>query len=121
MDRLSSVIEPIKRLFAIDLRSLACLRIGVGLLILIDLLLRSRDLVAFYTDQGLLPRSLLTTSPNALTHWSLHLVNGAPWFQALVVLCRGVSPPGCWLPAIERPGPRRFLGCCWHRFTCGIR
>jgi hypothetical protein len=91
MDRLSSVIEPIKRLFALDLRSLACLRIGLGLLILIDLLLRSRDLVAFYTDQGLLPRSLLTTSPNALTHWSLHLVNGAPWFQALLFCVAGIA------------------------------
>jgi len=43
--------------FRLDLRSLALFRIGLGLLILADLAIRSTDLVAHYTDAGLLPRA----------------------------------------------------------------
>ena len=42
-----------------DLRSLAALRICLGLLILADLVDRSRDLSVHYTDFGLLPRAAL--------------------------------------------------------------
>lgn len=43
--------------FRLDLRSLALFRIGLGLLILADLAIRSTDLAAHYTDAGLLPRA----------------------------------------------------------------
>jgi hypothetical protein len=43
-------------LFAIDLRALAALRIGLALLILGDLSVRARDLEAHYTDFGVTPR-----------------------------------------------------------------
>ncbi len=44
-----------RRLFAIDLRSLALFRIALGLLLLADLASRSRALIAHYTDAGVLP------------------------------------------------------------------
>jgi hypothetical protein len=44
------------RLLALDLRSLAAFRIGLGLVLLLDLAFRSPDLVAHYTDHGVLPR-----------------------------------------------------------------
>ncbi len=43
-------------LFAIDARSLGAFRIGLGLWLLIDLVWRSYDLTAHYTDAGTLPR-----------------------------------------------------------------
>ncbi len=46
-------------LLGIDFRSLRLFRVGLALLILGDLLARSVDLDAFYTDAGVLPRSLL--------------------------------------------------------------
>jgi hypothetical protein len=46
-------------LFGIDVRSLALFRVSLGLAVLIDVGLRARDLRAHYTDDGLLPRSLL--------------------------------------------------------------
>ena len=39
-----------------DLRSLAAFRIGLGLLIIADLAMRSTFIFQHYTDQGVLPR-----------------------------------------------------------------
>ena len=64
-------------LFALDLRSLALLRVGLALLLLGDLALRAGDLRAHYTDAGVLPRSAL---PPAGT-LSLHLLGGSAAFQ----------------------------------------
>jgi vitamin K-dependent gamma-carboxylase-like protein len=51
----------IRRIFEVklDLRALAGLRIGLGFLVLLDLAGRLRDLEAFYTDGGVLPRTVL--------------------------------------------------------------
>ena len=48
-----------EQLFGLDLRSLALFRIGLALLIIIDLIKRSKDLTAHYTDFGILPRAAL--------------------------------------------------------------
>lgn len=45
-------------LLSLDLRSLAIWRMGLGGLVLVDILLRARDLQAFYGDQGVLSRQL---------------------------------------------------------------
>ena len=42
--------------FVLDLRALAILRIGVGLLILVDLAIRAPDLSIWLTDSGILSR-----------------------------------------------------------------
>src|SRR5256714_13133241 len=44
--------------FAVDVRSLAVVRIGLGCILLWDLASRSRFLTQFYTDAGVIPRSL---------------------------------------------------------------
>lgn len=59
----------------LDLRALAALRIGLGLTVLLDLLLRSQDLTAFYTDDGVLPRSTLLQIPHP-TYLNLYLAVG---------------------------------------------
>src|SRR5258706_4235670 len=41
--------------FAIDLRSLAAFRVGLGMAILIDLAFRARFFSVFYTNQGVVP------------------------------------------------------------------
>jgi hypothetical protein len=75
------------RVFTLDLRSLATFRIGVGALILIDLFQRYADLTAFYTDKGVLPRSLLTIGQPGNWQWSFHAWSGTAEFQtALFVL-----------------------------------
>ncbi|MFB6198096.1 MAG: HTTM domain-containing protein, partial [Halobacteriaceae archaeon] len=57
---------------SVDLRALAAFRAGLGLVLLIDIGLRSGDLVAFYTDAGILPRSILFELYPTIGHFSLH-------------------------------------------------
>lgn len=76
------------RRVAVDARALAAFRVALGALLVADLLLRARDLTAFYTDAGVLPRALLfeVTGP----YWlSLHVVSGAATVQALLFALAG--------------------------------
>ena len=52
----------------IDTRSLAVFRIALGLLIVADLLLRSRNLTRFYTDQGVVPVELAVAAEPAAAY-----------------------------------------------------
>lgn len=89
-DRFKSLLE---RLFALDLRSLAFLRIGLALYLLWDLLDRGRSLEAHYSDIGVYPVGFLQKTeyiqgwwweqwnihwPN---YWSFHSIPGdtGPW------------------------------------------
>jgi hypothetical protein len=74
----------------IDPRALAAFRVGLGLVLLADLLLRSRDLVTFYTDAGVLPRSVLWATFPTLSTFSIHTVSGAAWVQGLLFVLAGV-------------------------------
>ena len=76
----------LRSVFSADLRSLACLRIVLGALVLITLLLRNNWLGDFYTDDGFLPRDArisLTGTPWLL---SLHLSSGSPLVVAILYL-----------------------------------
>lgn len=75
----------LEKRYGLDLRSLALLRMGLALVILADLLTRMGDLVAHYTDAGVLPRQAAADIlPDG--YWSLHLISGQPWMQALLFL-----------------------------------
>lgn len=79
------------RRFGADVRALAALRIAVGALLLVDLALRSRDLVAFYTDAGVLPRAALRESYPGLARVSLHALSGSVAVQAALFLVAGAA------------------------------
>lgn len=76
--------------FEADLRSLALARIGLGLVLLGDLCIRSLALEAHYTDFGVLPRESIGLS---LNKWRicLHLVTGSATGQALLFLLAAAS------------------------------
>jgi hypothetical protein len=69
---------------ALDLRSLALLRIGVGATLLIDLAQRLPDLRAHYTDFGILPRAQLGYY-TARTVYTLHGL-ASPSVEAVALL-----------------------------------
>src|SRR5829696_1512074 len=71
-------------IFGADLRSLAVFRVVLALLVLADLANRATDLYQHYTDAGVLPRTVLMEE--VLSPWasSLNLMNGKPYFQALL-------------------------------------
>ena len=73
----------LRELFGCDLRSLAALRVALGLCVLVDVVARSFDLVSLYTEQGVLPRSLLVAMDGTGVYLSAHVWAGAsPWLQA---------------------------------------
>jgi hypothetical protein len=102
------------RYFGVDVRSLAALRIGLGLVLLVDLANRARDLVAHYTDAGVLPRSELADYYGVAWRWSVLFLDGSPEFvgavfavAALAALCLLVGYHTrlatiiCWVMAVS--------------------
>jgi len=83
----------LRTIFGIDLRTLALFRVLLGVYILIDLVMRARDLVSHYTDAGIMPRAV-QIDHLYITTWSLHLANGAAWFQALLFVLAGLAAFG---------------------------
>lgn len=85
----------LRQAFAIDLRSLAALRIALGLILLIDLTARATNLSAHYTDAGVFPRSARIELDAAEAaagrgyHWSLHMLSGDRWAQAALFAAAG--------------------------------
>ena len=82
--------ERLRLVFGFDPRSLALFRVLLGLLILTDLILRSRDLTKNYTDLGVLPRDAWTE----LTHrWapSLHAASGELWWQIILFAIAAIA------------------------------
>lgn len=70
-------------LFGIDARSLAALRIGLGVTLLFDLYVRAHSLKAHYTDAGIMPREALDSAYGWMAPYvSLHYHTGAAaWMQ----------------------------------------
>ncbi len=94
-----------QHVFGLDLRSLALFRIGLGLILLVDLWIRAGDLRAFYTDWGTYPRYLMSD-----VGWSFHAACGEFWWPAVLMIAASalalalllgfftrVAIIGCWL------------------------
>jgi hypothetical protein len=79
------------RRLAVDRRALAALRIALGLLLLADLVLRSRALVAHYTDRGVLPREALRATYGPLADISLHALSGGVALQVALFGLAGLA------------------------------
>lgn len=75
-----------ERWSSLDPRSLALFRIGLGLVVVLDQILRLRDLLTFYTDSGILPRTTLL-STNLSDFWiSLHMSVGGGMGECVLLL-----------------------------------
>lgn len=76
----------LRRRFSVDTRALAAFRIAAGTLVLADLLiLRAPDVVAFYTDAGVLPAGTLATDYPVLSKLTVHTLAGSALGQALLI------------------------------------
>jgi hypothetical protein len=73
--------------FSVDLRSLAALRVVLGLLVIADVVARWSTIDVLYTDDGVLPRSLLTGYLSTW-EWSLYKLDGG---SGLTTLLFGVT------------------------------
>ena len=75
----------------IDRRALAAFRIALGCVLLLDLVLRARNLTAFYTDAGVLPRTALAAASPLAARLSLHALSGATWAVGGLFVVAGVA------------------------------
>ena len=69
----------IDEILGADLRSLALLRILLGVLVILDLWFRFPDIKAFYSDEGIIPRAAHLEIYGS-TYLSVFLMNGLPLF-----------------------------------------
>jgi predicted DCC family thiol-disulfide oxidoreductase YuxK len=81
----------ILRPLSLDLRGLAALRLFLGILVMLDALIRSSDLIAHYADSGVLPRSVLLTEFSNPYHFSLLFLSGQPLWVCLCLLVYGLT------------------------------
>ena len=73
----------LEELFGFDLRSLAAFRIGLALILMADLVIRSHDIKALYSDEGVLPRTVAKEIVNPL-YWSFYGISGSPFVQTIL-------------------------------------
>lgn len=78
----------LRRRVAIDLRALAAFRIALGVLLLVNLLMRARYLGVFYTDDGAFPRSTLLATHTGGNQVVTYLPD--PWGPILLFPVAGV-------------------------------
>lgn len=104
------------RLFGIDLRSIALLRIGIGLYLLWDLADRARFLEAHYTDAGTFPREANVALWSGGEYWerlwafaSLHMLSGDLVWQGFLFLLTAV----CAFCLMIGYRARLFAALCW--------
>ena len=84
------MIRTLQEMLSLDLRSLALFRIGLGIVIIADLIYRAFDLAAHYTDFGVLPRGALISEFMNTWQWSAHLINGERLFIEGLFLLAGI-------------------------------
>jgi hypothetical protein len=101
----------LRNLFAVDLRSLALLRIGLGVSVLADVITRAFDLVGLYTDRGVLPRDLLHAMDGRGVYLSAHYWASAHpgWQGALFAFTAG-----CAIALLVGWRTRWMTLLCWY-------
>jgi len=76
--------ERLRNIFSMDTRSLAFGRMGLGMLLLWDLLIRATQLEIFYTDVGLLPRKAVLDHTIRKWNLSIHMLSGETAVMAVM-------------------------------------
>lgn len=83
--------KTLSRCVGVDLRALALFRVGLGIIVLADLIIRAFDLEAFHTDFGILPRNIVLEKFSNPFAVSLLFANGqmgyALLYFAVTALC----------------------------------
>ncbi len=74
----------------VDTRSLAAVRIALGVTLLIDLVHRYGSIELFYTDNGVYPLAAFEVTYSQFTGVSIHALSGALWFQQLLFVLTAV-------------------------------
>lgn len=84
LNQLTKQHGSLRRLLSVDLRALGAFRIALGILLAVDVLSRSVDLRAHYTDFGVLPIGPFVDQIDGALRISLHFANGTTGWQAFL-------------------------------------
>ncbi len=79
-------LESFKKSLGLDYRSLALYRCLMGLIVMADVIYRLPDLVNFYTDVGLVPRTIFMSEMGMPWSLSFHFANGSKEFAAAMFI-----------------------------------
>jgi hypothetical protein len=80
-----------RRSFTLDARSLAAFRIGVGLILVADCLLRTRDFRLMFAADGIFPPDTIRAFHGTAAKWSLALLDDAAWCGGGVLAAEGLG------------------------------
>lgn len=111
--RLKEIVEALKQSYALDLRALGIMRIGIGLILLTDLFIRSLSINAFFTDDGLLPLHILKQYNWNPVYFSLHAISGSIYWQIGLFIINAA----CVVLLIVGYRTRLFTFICWVFLT----
>ncbi|GFE70535.1 DCC1-like thiol-disulfide oxidoreductase family protein [Chroococcus sp. FPU101] len=84
--RKKSVWSSLETVIGFDLRSLGLFRICLAFVVLADLIIRMAGITAHYSDQGIVPRSVLAKIGSSPFYWSFSNLSGEPWVQFILFL-----------------------------------
>ena len=80
------ITDRLKKIFSLDYRSIAFMRIGVGIVLFLDTIIRATSLKAHYTDLGVLPRTDLLSLFNNNWLISIHHMSGSLIFETIIFI-----------------------------------
>lgn len=89
------------------------MRIGIGFILLTDLFIRSLSIKAFFTDEGVLPITVLKDYNWSPTYFSFHTLSGDLWWQIILFVINAF----CIILLIIGFRTRFFTFICWVLLT----
>lgn len=95
------------------MRALSIMRIGIGLILLLDLCIRSLSIKAFFTDEGVLPISILKQYNWSAAYFSFHTISGELWWQIILFIINAI----CIVALMIGYRTRLFTFICWVFLT----
>ncbi len=112
-ERMLTISEMFRRVFTLDLRSLAVLRMALGAVALLDIFYyRWPHAELLLSDRGVLPRELFARIYDA-SYWSLYRLSGDPTFVFLLLLLQAVAALAVGLGYRTRWATGILLVLCW--------
>ncbi len=105
----SNITNYLKKAYTLDVRALSLMRIGIGMILLVDLIIRSLSIKAFFTDEGILPTAVLKDHNWNPYYFSFHSMDGSLWWQILLFAVNGL----CIALLIMGYRTRLFTFICW--------
>ncbi len=114
-ERRLTISELLRRVFTLDLRSLAVLRMALGLIALLDVFYyRWPHAELLLSDRGVLPRELFARIYDP-SYWSFYRLSGEPTFVYLLLLVQALAAVALFAGYRTRGANVILLILCWSQ------